>query len=433
MDRVELLQQIKGFANEQLISHFIPGKTYIPPAAPTLDVSDVVHLGEVLLQFWYTEWKYCRKFERELEKATGKKHVVLVNSGSSASLIALASAKLAKNPSPEKRYILTCATGFPTTVSPIYQNGYIPMYVDMDPLKLTPDIDQIREIMSGPNRDLIAGAVFAHTLGFPFDEMEIRSMLRKDQFFISDCCDALGAKTGNSPVGTWADISFLSFFPSHHIMAGEGGAVLTDSDEIAEAARSLSNWGRSCFCRPGESNTCGKRFCWPNDGDLPDGWDHKYIFDHLGYNLKMTEFQGALGYSQIQRLDSMVQSRKDHYKWLYDQLNRPEYRKYISLYAPTEDFSPFGFPIRAISGFDVNDLIADLENHKVGTRRLFGGNLIRQPAFMHQPHIPPRDSLGSDLLMENLFWISVSPSLTQDMLDYMVYVIDRHFVDRGLV
>lgn len=430
MDRHEVLSSISKYANEALIRTFTPGKTYIPPAAPDLRPEDITTVGEALLNLWYTEHKFCRKFERELEKATGKKNVILVNSGSSASLIALTAARIRSKT--KKRYVITCATGFPTTVSPIYQNGYIPIYVDINVDGFAPMMYQIKEAMTGPNKDDIAGMVFAHTLGFPYDEAEVRALLKPDQFLISDCCDAFGAKTHNSPVGTWADLSTLSFFPSHHIMSGEGGAVMTDDDELAVLASSLSNWGRSCYCRPGETNTCGQRFCWPERGGLPEGWDHKYIFDHLGYNLKMTEFQGALGFSQILRGNEIVAAHIRNYTWLYDQINRPEYMKHISLFGPMDGFSPFGFPIMADPATAV-DMISYLEDHKIGTRRLFGGNLLRQPAFMYQPHIPPSNMIGSDALTNGLFWISVSPSLTQDMMDYMVYTIDQYFIERGLV
>lgn len=424
-------------ASDGLARTFVPGKTYIPPAAPSLHPDDVGALVSVALQYWYTEWKYCAKFERELSSRMSKKFVTLVNSGSSALLVAISAATSRHRNYTENRgqkYIITCATGFPTTVSPIYQLGFVPIYVDMN-LDLTPNLDQIKSVI----RDFgvfVCGAVFAHTLGFPFDEAEIRNILGPERFLIADCCDAFGAvlKDGRS-VGSCADISTLSFFPSHHIMAGEGGAVMTDDSELNEIARSVSNWGRSCFCRPGENNTCGKRFDWSDRGNLPEGWDHKYIFDRLGYNLKMTEFQGALGYSQIMRSDAMVSKRRLNYAYLYDQIARHEYLEYIELIAPVGGFSPFGFPILVKPNFEftTRDMIAYLEEHRVGTRRLFAGNLLCQPGFMHLNHVAAFEYAGSDRLMNDMFWISVSPSLSMDMIDYMVYVIDQFFIEHDLV
>jgi CDP-6-deoxy-D-xylo-4-hexulose-3-dehydrase len=432
MDKTTIIEEINRYAQENLVHTFDPGKTYIPPAAPQLEASDVKTLSEVLLQFWYTEYKYCRKFEKELERVTGKPHVSLVNSGSSASLVAITAAVRIFDPGHTKKYILTCATGFPTTVSPIIQNGYIPIYVDMND-DLTPNLFSIASAIDFYDSALV-GAVFAHTLGFPFDEKKIRELLGPDRFLVSDCCDALGATTSNLPVGSFSDFSTLSFFPSHHIMAAEGGAVMSNTDEHASLVSSISNWGRSCFCRPGESNTCGKRFTWEDRGDLPEGWDHKYIFSEVGYNLKMTEFQGALGYSQIQRLDKFVDARKENYQYLYGELNRSEYHPHIHLIEPSSSFSPFGFPILVTSDvFTAGDLIAWLEGHKVGTRRLFAGNLVRQPGFMNQRYAIVGDLYGSDMLMNQMFWISVSPSLNRSMLNYMIYMIDQFFISRGLV
>lgn len=434
MDKHSIIGEITRFAQEQLVQNFIPGKTYIQPAAPYLDAQDVTRLAEVVLQFWYTEWKYCRKFEQELEKITHRKHVALVNSGSSASLLAITAALRLFDPGHNGRYILTCATGFPTTVSPIIQNGYTPIYVDILD-DLTPNLIQIKQALHEYGRDIVGG-VFAHTLGMPYDELLVKDMLGEDRFLVSDCCDAAGATIHGEPVGTFADFSTLSFFPSHHMMAGEGGAVMCDNDDHAKLVTSLSNWGRSCYCRPGESNTCGKRFCWDGpSGSLPEGWDHKYVFSELGYNLKMTEFQGALGYSQALKLPELVARRRQNYAYLYRELNRTEYHPHISLIEPSLAASPFGFPI-IVSGdeFSLTELIAYLEDHKVGTRRLFGGNLVRQPGIGRYAYLSVSPSFPvSDYLMNNLCWISVSPSLNTSMLNYMVYVVDSFFVEKGLV
>jgi len=257
-----IIGSVVELANKQLTKPFVPGKTYIYPAAPSLNSDDVAILVRVALQYWYTEWKYCAKLERGLSHAMSKHHVSLVNSGSSALLVAINAAILKHEMEYGKqdRYILTCSTGFPTTVSPIYQLGYIPVYVDMN-RDLIPNMNQVEKVLNSYIGSRVCGAVFAHTLGFTFNESKVRDLLGSRRFLVSDCCDAFGAsmEDGNL-VGSMADLATLSFFPSHHIMSAEGGAILTDNDELADLVRSLSNWGRSCFCRPGENDTCGSRF-----------------------------------------------------------------------------------------------------------------------------------------------------------------------------
>lgn len=437
MDRPEIIETIRMFANEELVSEFIPGKTYIPAASPVLRPQDVATLGEVLLQFWYTEWKYCRKFERALEKVTRKEHITLTNSGSSASLVATTAAiKMAiskRHPKYQEnaKFILTCATGFPTTVTPIIQNGMTPLFVDITP-DLLPNLDHAFALLEADSDHEILGAVFAHNLGFPYDEYSLWGKVGQDRFLIADCCDALGAglPTRDVPVGNYSDLSFMSFFPSHHIMAAEGGAVAVHHPEYHALVDSLVNWGRSCYCRPGENNTCGKRFSWEDRGSLPEGWDHKYIFSEIGYNLKMTEFQGALGWSQIQYLDQITQARRTNYAYLYRELSR--YAEHIRLIPANDYFSPFGFPVQVDGHVELNDLVRYLEEHKIGTRRLFGGNLTRQPMFQNVAYAGYNNFPVSDILMNNLFWINVGPSLTEPMLEYMVYVFDQYFIERGL-
>lgn len=443
-DRNVVLTMIEEYAESNMkAKKFVPGETYIPPAAPLLTPADVKMVGYALLDFWYTEHKWCRRFEKELTKIFRKSNVVLTNSGSSASLIAISTATKYMN---QKRYVVTCAVGFPTTVAPIIQCGKIPIFIDMNE-NFEPDYDQLYSVLNdGQFRDDIAGVIFAHTLGFPFDEKRVRDMLTEDQFLIADCCDAVGCtlEDGNlpgmfNPVGTYADMVTVSFFPSHHIMAGEGGAVLTSDDDLKVHLDSFNNWGRSCYCRPGESNTCGHRFDWPNIGTLPKGWDHKYVFSNLGYNLKMTEFQGALGYSQALRVDDIVHARKLNYQYLYTQLYHGDISKCLYLQSPMNPhFSPFGFPIQVINfSHDTHELttemIAFLEEHKVGTRRLFGGNLTRQPGFMHEDYLIYDNLNDSDILARSTFWISVSPSLTREMMDYMVYVIELFLIEKGLI
>lgn len=410
---------------------FIPGKSYIPVSGAEITDDDKTYLHDVVDKGWYTEGFYCKSFENQLKEITGKKHIQLVNSGSSASLIAMTAALRKFDPGCDRPYVLTCATAFPTTISPIYQNGRIPIYVDIDPETLKPKHEQILYFMNRYYQE-ISGAIFTHTMGFPFDEWFFRGLLN-DVFFVVDSCDALGTKINGDPqneqfpVGTYADLSTYSFFPAHHITSGEGGAVATDDPELAEELRSLSNWGRNCYCEPGQTNTCGKRFEWKDRGGLPEGWDHKYIFSNLGYNLKMTEFQGALGYSQSLRLEDITFDRKVNYEQLYTGLNR----KYVYLIERPMKTSPFGFPIlvNEDAPFTAQELIAYLEENKIRTRRLFAGNITKQPGFINLPSLKLYSLDGSDRVMNDMFWIGCHPSLTTEMLDYVIEVFNKFMDD----
>jgi len=413
----------------------MPGKSIIPASGQVITDEDKEVLHKVVDRGWYTDFVYCEKFRRELSRITGKKYVVLTNSGSSASLIAITSMlKL----HPDIQCILTSATGFPTTVAPIYQNGRMPTYIDTNPKTLEPDYEQIAEVTNywkcKGDKTL---SIFAHTLGFPFRE---RKFVDRG-FLIADCCDALGAEMKDvglwRHVGSFADIMTLSFFPAHHITTGEGGAVLTNDPDIWAMANCLVNWGRDCYCAPGESNTCGQRFSMPIEarGNLPEGWDHKYTFSEIGYNLKMTEFQAALGWSQLQRLDEFVEKRRENYQYLRDGLGK--YKDYALFkpfrfmdYQDWADSSPFGFPIMILDNdrFKIVDLIKYLEEHKISTRRVFGGNLTRQPGFMSMPYETAGSFLGgSDFVMNNMFWIGVQPALTKEMLDYVLKTFGKFF------
>jgi CDP-6-deoxy-D-xylo-4-hexulose-3-dehydrase len=394
---------------------FILGKSWVDVSGAVITEIDKEYLHDVVDKGWYTEGFYCKSFENNLKAITGKKYVQLVNSGSSASLIAMTSALKKFDPSNERPYVLTCATAFPTTVNPIYQKMKIPLYIDINPLTLEPDYSQIIDVMSRYN-DKISGAIFTHTMGFPFDEWFLRGIF-KNEFLISDCCDALGS----APVGSYVDLSTYSFFPAHHVTSGEGGAVATDDPELAELARCYSNWGRSCYCKPGQDNTCGKRFEQEDRGELPEGWDHKYIFSEIGYNLKMTEFQGALGYSQSLRLDAITEQRRSNYNHLFISLENFEHIHLIKL---PEFVSPFGFTIlvNQDAPFTARELIAYLEEHKIRTRRLFAGNITKQPGYINKYCMKPYSLEGSDRVMNDMFWIGCHPALTTEMLEYVVEI-----------
>jgi CDP-6-deoxy-D-xylo-4-hexulose-3-dehydrase len=328
---------------------------------------------------------------------------------------------------PYKDYVITTATNFPTAVAPIYQSGQIPIYIDIDPETLSPDYEQfIRATEKFKGK--ISGVILPHTLGFPFNEQMFDEAC--PGFMIADCCDAVGALVNvNSPVGTYSDIMTLSFFPAHHITTAEGGAVLTNNKEIKGSLDSLSNWGRCCWCTPGQDNTCGKRFGWKWES-LPEGYDHKYTFCRLGYNLKMTEFQAALGFSQLHRISTFVENRQNSRKYLHD--NLVVYWEHLHFpYSNDGISSPFGFPIVVNTDkFTAQELINYLEEHKVSTRRIFAGNIMKQPGY-NLPSVS-FGTPGSDKLMNDGFWIGVSPNITKKMLDYVVEVFDKFFKEKGL-
>lgn len=422
MSKNKILAEVRKYADENLQPKpFVPGKTKITASGPSLATEDIISLTEAVLQFWYTDYKFCAKFRRELAQYFQMNYVTLCNAGSSANLLAVQAA-LAEFP--YKDYIVTCATNFPTTVSPIYQSGQIPIYIDIDPETLTPDFEQYEKAIKGFG-DKISGVILPHTLGFPFNEKKFDEI--NPGFMIVDSCDAIGA----NPIGQHADLMTLSFFPAHHITTGEGGAVLTNSRKMQGKLDSLSNWGRCCWCTPGQDNTCGNRFGWEWEG-LPEGYDHKYTFCDLGYNLKMTEWQAALGVSQLSRVSTFIEKRKENYKYLLD--NLWIFREWLKLGVVHGNklTSPFGFPIVVnTEAFTTQELIAYLEEHKVATRRIFAGNIMKQPGFKKLPCIT-FGTEGSDKLMHDGFWIGVSPSITKEMLDYVIEIFDSFFKERGL-
>ena len=403
-------------------------KRKIPASYPQVTDEDENILHEVVKGRWYTERTYCRKFARELCKVAGTKHALLVNSGSSATFIAL---KTLFDFFPGK-YVLTCACGFPTTVAPIYQHGRIPLYIDIDPKTLSPNMGQIAYMLDKYG-EYISGAIFIHTLGFPFNEPLVREMLGSDRFFVADNCDALGSTIDGFPAGTWADISTYSFFPAHHIFSGEGGALTLNDDKFVKRASQYINWGRDCNCLPGQDNVCGNRFGYKWD-KLPEGWDHKYTFTQLGYNLKMTEFQGALGFSQIQRLLTIVERRIENTIKLLDVI-RP-YTNYIDFVESEDGYrpSPFGFLVILRDKYKtlINPMIQYLEENGIATRRMFGGNLTRQPGFQNLQYITVPDLDGSDKLLEQSFWIGCGPHVSEDDIKYIAYTFKNFFDERGL-
>ncbi len=400
---------------------FIPGKSPVPVAGRVFDAEDVQSLIDSSLDFWLTEGRFARQFEDQFARFFNLRHSILVNSGSSANLLALASLT---SPALKERQlkpgneVITVATGFPTTVNPIFQNTLVPVFVDVDIPTYNIDVTQLEAALSEKTRAVMV----AHTLGNPFNIGVVTEFCKRHNLWlIEDCCDAVGAVYDNKMVATFGDVATVSFYPAHHITMGEGGALLTDNSKLKKIIKSFRDWGRDCWCEPGMDNTCGKRFDW-QFGDLPQGYDHKYTYSHIGYNLKATDMQAALGVSQLKKLNGFIEKRRENFNYLKEQLT--PLQDYFLLPEATPNSAPswFGFPIyvRATPTFTRNKVLRLLESRKIGTRLLFGGNLIRQPAYRGQTYRIVGDLKKSDEVMRNVFWIGVYPGLTRPMLDYVV-------------
>ena len=405
---------------------FTPGSTSVPVSGRVFDASDIQSLVDSSLDFWLTTGRFASQFEKEFARVFGVKHSVLVNSGSSANLLAmtcLTSPRLGERRLRPGDEVLTVAAGFPTTVNPIIQNGLIPVFLDVELPTYNVDVSQLEAAHSPKTRALM----FAHTLGNPFDLGAVSAFAKKhDLWLIEDCCDAVGASFAGQPVGTFGDLATTSFYPAHHITMGEGGSVLTNQPLLKTLVESFRDWGRDCWCDPGKDNTCGKRFAWQL-GTLPEGYDHKYTYSHIGYNLKATDMQAAVGVSQLKKLGSFIAARRKNFTTLYDGLK--DMREYLLLPEATPSSEPswFGFPLAVKEGapFDRNQLISFLEKNKVATRLLFGGNLIRQPAYKDVGFRVVGSLTNTDFVMDRVFWIGVYPGLTKAMLEHMLDVLHR--------
>ena len=391
----------------------------VPPAGKLIDAVEIKNMVEASLDGWLTTGRFNFQFEKKLATFLGVKHLITVNSGSSANLVAfstLTSPKLGERAIKPGDEVIGVAAGFPTTVNPILQFGGVPVFVDVDPLTHNIDASKI-EAAIGPKTKAI---MLAHSLGNPFNLDVVTALCKKYKLWlVEDCCDALGSTYRGQLVGTFGDIATLSFYPAHHITMGEGGAVFTNSDKLKKIAESFRDWGRDCYCRPGKDNTCGKRFC-QQFGDLPFGYDHKYTYSHLGYNLKITDTQAACGLAQLEKVAQFIQARKDNYAFLKECLKPCE--EFIHLPEPTEHSDPswFGFPITLKENCPVSrlDLLNYLDENKVGTRLLFAGNLTRQPYMAGAKYRISGDLTNTDIVMNSTFWIGVQPSLTKEMLEF---------------
>jgi CDP-6-deoxy-D-xylo-4-hexulose-3-dehydrase len=430
LSRSEILNLARDFFDASASTEFIAGESPVPVSGKVLDGTDIAALVDASLDGWLTAGRFHDDFERGLARYVGVRNALFVNSGSSANLIALAgltSPKLGKRALKAGDEVITVAAGFPTTVNPIIQNGMIPVFVDVELGTYDAVIDQVREAISPKTRAIM----MAHTLGNPFNVDAIKAICKEHNLWlIEDSCDALGSTYGGKRTGSFGDTATVSFYPAHHITTGEGGAVFVNSPLVKKQVESFRDWGRDCYCATGHDNTCKKRFDWQL-GDLPRGYDHKYIYSHIGYNLKATDMQAALGLSQMKKLDTFVQARKNNFEYLkksfesLDDFILPEA-------TPNSDPSWFGFglTIKPESGVDRTALLKHLDEKKIGSRLLFGGNLLKQPAYRNVEHRVIGDLKNTNLIMTNTFWLGVYPGLTKEMLDYVVSVV-HEFVEKN--
>ena len=400
---------------------FIPGKSSIPVSGRVFGGKEIQMLVSSSLDFWLTTGRFNEEFEKRLGKFLGVKFVITTNSGSSANLLALSSLtseQLGEKSLKPGDEVITVAAGFPTTVNPILQNNLIPIFIDVQIPSYVIDENLIEENITKKTKAIM----IAHTLGNAFNIKKITDIARKHNLWlIEDCCDALGTTYGEKFVGTFGDLSTLSFYPAHHITMGEGGAVLTNNPQLKRIVESFRDWGRDCYCPTGKSNTCGKRFEWKL-GDLPFGYDHKYTYSHVGYNLKITDMQAAIGLAQLDRLPEFIKIRKENFELLYSGLS--SFEKFLILPSSSENCKPswFGFPITVKDNipFSKESLVNYLTSKLVDTRPIFAGNLIKQPYFKNKTFRTSKTLSNTDKIMNQSFWIGVFPGLSKDMLEYTI-------------
>jgi CDP-6-deoxy-D-xylo-4-hexulose-3-dehydrase len=399
---------------------FQPGETTLPVSGKVFDADEMQHLVEASLDFWLTTGRFAKQFEREFARWMGVRNTVLVNSGSSANLLALATLTAdelgdrALRPGDE---VITAAAGFPTTVNPIVQNRLVPVFVDSEIPTYNADPDAI-EAAVGPRTKAI---MIAHTLGNPFDLDRVKAIAeRHGLWLVEDTCDAVGSTWRGRKVGAFGDVATVSFYPAHHMTMGEGGAILTNSPPLKKIIESFRDWGRDCWCEPGEDNVCGKRFAWQL-GTLPTGYDHKYSYSRIGYNLKLTDMQAAIGVAQLKKLDDFVARRRDNFAYLHAALEPLSDVLILPEATPGSDPSWFGFPItvRADAGVSRDAITARLESRGIRTRLLFGGNLVRQPAYADVPFRVVGDLVNADVIMNDTFWVGIFPGLDRSRLGYL--------------
>jgi CDP-4-dehydro-6-deoxyglucose reductase, E1 len=430
--RDEILAKVREYYEATWADRsFEPGTDQVPVSGRVFDAEELVLLVDSALDFWLTTGRYAHDLERRLAKYLGVRHAILTNSGSSANLLALSaltSPKLGDRQLLAGDEVITVAAGFPTTVNPIVQNNLVPVFVDVDLQTGNVATDQLEAAVGKRTR----AVMMAHTLGNPFDLDAVTELCRRhDLWLVEDNCDALGSTYRGRLTGTFGDLATLSMYPAHHITTGEGGCVFTNKGAIKVLVESFRDWGRDCWCEPGKENTCGKRF-EHQLGDLPYGYDHKYIYSHIGYNLKMTDMQAAIGVAQLDKLPSFIASRRENWQRLREALAVHE--EYLILPEPTPNSDPswFGFKliVRDDAPFSRTQLVEHLQEHGVATREMFAGNLLRQPAYSQIEHRVVGELTNTDTIMRSAFWIGVYPGISSEMINHMIDVMGR-FVSRG--
>lgn len=423
----EIFKLVEEYYNEVFSKkEFTPGKSHVPVSGKVFNHEELNYIVESALDGWFTTGRFNDAFENQLAKFINTKRVITVNSGSSANLIALAaltSSELGDRRLKAGDEFITVAVSFPTTINPAVQYGLIPVFLDVNPATYNIDISRLEEALSDKTKAII----IAHTLGNPFDVEAVSAFAKKHNLWlIEDCCDALGATVNGKHVGTFGDLATLSFYPAHHITMGEGGAIFTKNSKLVTLIESFRDWGRDCWCAPGCENTCGKRFDW-DLGDLPHGYDHKYIYSHFGYNLKITDMQAALGLAQLKKLPDFINTRKKNFEKLKMGLSHLQNK--IILPEPTPGSNPswFGFLItlKANAGISRNEIISKLTDVNIGTRLLFAGDIRKQPYFKNVNFRCVGDLPNTENILNNTFWIGVTPMITDEMLDYIIETLSK--------
>lgn len=427
--RQQISKLVAEFAEISLAPKaFQPGQSPIPPAGKVIGTEELQNMVDAALDGWLTTGRFNDMFEKRLAEFLGVKHLITVNSGSSANLVAfntLTSSKLGERAIKKGDEVIGVAAGFPTTVNPIVQFGAIPVFVDVDLSTYNINSDLIEAAITPKTKAIM----LAHTLGNPFNIKKVKAICKKyNLWLVEDCCDALGSTYNGQLVGTFGDIATISFYPAHHITMGEGGAVFTNDSQLNKIAESFRDWGRDCYCEPGCDNTCGKRFK-QQFGSLPHGYDHKYVYSHLGFNLKISDMQAACGLAQLDKLEGFVDKRKKNYILLKERLSSLTEFLVLPEATPNSDPAWFGFPVTLTENAGVNrvDLLKYLNQNKIGTRLLFAGNITRQPYFDNVEHRVVGELTNTDRTMNDTFWLGLYPGLEEEHFDYVTEKLETFF------